>query len=230
MVDLPKTSGRLADQRDPAGGARRAPSRCAAGSRVAEGRSFTPGLDEVIVGRRLRRAHAGHADRGHASSTSRSSFQIVGVFDSAGRRLRERDLGRLRHRGRDLPARGGLELPGRAHEGRRGHPGPRPLASGPSRRCSSRRSRSGKYYEDQAGPLASILASLATFVAFIMGGRRGVRGHEHDVRHRGRAHPRDRHPAGAGLLAARDPALLRRSSPSSWPSSAAPWAACWPAR
>ena len=92
-------------------------------------------------------ARARRGDRGRGSSPTRIAgpassggnvkyqqkrFRIVGVFESDGRRLRERDLGRLRHARRDLPARRGQQLAGRAHEGPGHDPRARPLDPRPA--------------------------------------------------------------------------------------------------
>ena len=70
---------------------------------VVEGRSFTPGLDEVIVGRKLLDRIEG-MEVGGTVKYQQKSFDIVGDLRVPGRRLRERDLGRLRHLRGDLPA------------------------------------------------------------------------------------------------------------------------------
>ena len=81
----------------------------------------------------------------------------------------------------------------RAHqEGARG----RPAAPGPGEaraRVLRRASRELLATRDHA--------SSASFITADHGGRRDVRRHEHDVRDGRRAHPRDRHAAGAGLHA-----------------------------
>ena len=54
------------------------------GIKVVEGRSFTPGLDEVIVGRKLTKRIAGLAIGGDVKYQQKL-FRIVGLFESRGR-------------------------------------------------------------------------------------------------------------------------------------------------
>ena len=74
------------------------------GITVVEGRTFTPGLDEVIVGRKLTTRIKG-LELGGNVKYQQKLFKIVGFFESDGRGVRERGLGRLRHLRRHLPAR-----------------------------------------------------------------------------------------------------------------------------
>jgi putative ABC transport system permease protein len=53
------------------------------GIRIVEGQSFTPGLDEVIVGRKLLDRIQGMG-RGKTVKYQRKQFKIVGVFASEG--------------------------------------------------------------------------------------------------------------------------------------------------
>lgn len=137
------------------------------GIRVTAGRRFTPGLDEVIVGRRI-------MDRvGGLELNGRLKYQhkrlvIVGVFESDGAAFESEvwgdfdTLGALFERGvgsnslvvrmkdpAQIPA---LDRWIRAQPGM------------PLRALSER-----KYYEDQAGPVAKVLKGLAAMVALVMG-------------------------------------------------------------
>ena len=137
------------------------------GIRVTAGRRFTPGLDEVIVGRRI-------MDRvGGLELNGRLKYQhkrlvIVGVFESDGAAFESEvwgdfdTLGALFERGvgsnslvvrmkdpAQIPA---LDRWIRAQPGM------------PLRALSER-----KYYEDQAGPVAKVLKGLAAIVALVMG-------------------------------------------------------------
>ena len=137
------------------------------GIRVTAGRRFTPGLDEVIVGRRI-------MDRvGGLELNGRLKYQhkrlvIVGVFESDGTAFESEvwgdfdTLGALFERGvgsnslvvrmkdpAQIPA---LDRWIRAQPGM------------PLRALSER-----KYYEDQAGPVAKVLKGLAAIVALVMG-------------------------------------------------------------
>ena len=162
--------GRRADQRHHARRDAAGPSRCAAASRSSQGRNFAPGLDEVIVGDKIAEPRRGPRPRRGRCKLQKHDWKIVGVFASRGRRLRERDLGRLRRDRPDLPAqrraatRWCVRLKDRGRRRR-----PSTAGSAPIRRCSCRRVAEQKYYEDQAGPLAKTLRVLATVVAVIMG-------------------------------------------------------------
>ena len=121
VVSLPKTTDGQPTQRHRSARSSPGPSRFGAASRSSRGACFTPGLDEVIVGRRLTDRIQGLRVGGTVK------YQQKRLPDRRrlrlpGRRLRERDLGRLRHLGGRLPARGGLQLAGRAHEGPGRHP------------------------------------------------------------------------------------------------------------
>ncbi len=162
-----------------------------------------------------RRAQADRsASRGSSSaatsSTSRSWSRSSGSSTSEGARLRERDLGRLRHvLGAIFQRGGGTQLAGGADEGPGHDPRARPLRSAPSRRCSCRRSRERKYYEEQAGPLAASAHAPRRLRVGHDGHRRRVRRDEHDVRDRRR--PARARSARCARSASRgaDPVLVR---------------------
>jgi putative ABC transport system permease protein len=137
------------------------------GIKLAEGRSFTPGLDEVIVGRRLTdRIQGMHI--GGTVKYQRKQFQIVGVFDSQGGAFESEIWG-------DYDAMGAIFQRGAGSSSlvvRMKDPKDIPeldrfIRAQPQMQLQAVSER--KYYEDQAGPLAAILRNLATFVAFIMG-------------------------------------------------------------
>jgi putative ABC transport system permease protein len=137
------------------------------GIKVAEGRSFTPGLDEVIVGRRLTdRIQGMHI--GGTVKYQRKQFQIVGVFDSQGGAFESEiwgdydAMGAIFQRGA-----GSSDLVVRMKDAKDIPELDRFIRAQPQMQLQAVSER--KYYEDQAGPLAAILRNLATFVAFIMG-------------------------------------------------------------
>jgi putative ABC transport system permease protein len=134
---------------------------------VVEGRMFTRGLDEVIVGRKL-------LDRledvglGKTIKYQRKQFNIVGIFESRGNAFESEVwgdfdvLGALFQRGA-----GSNSVAVRMKD-------PKDIASldqwirsMPNMQLQAVEER--KYYEDQAGPLATALRGLATFVGMIMG-------------------------------------------------------------
>ena len=137
------------------------------GIKVAEGRSFTPGLDEVIVGRRLTdRIQGMHV--GGTVKYQQKRFQIVGVFDSQGGAFESEiwgdydTLGAIFQRGA-----GSSSVVVRMKNAEDIPELDRFIRAQPQMQLQAVSER--KYYEDQAGPLANILRNLATFVAFIMG-------------------------------------------------------------
>ncbi|HET7293246.1 MAG TPA: ABC transporter permease [Vicinamibacteria bacterium] len=137
------------------------------GIRVAEGRNFTPGLDEVIVGRKLTERIQGMR-LGGTVKYQQKRFQIVGIFDSQGGAFESEvwgdydTLGALFQRGA-----GSNSLVVRMKDPAEIPALDRWIRAQPSWQLQALEER--KYYEEQAGPLSSILRSLATFVALIMG-------------------------------------------------------------
>lgn len=134
---------------------------------LVEGRMFKQGLDEVMVGRKL-------LDRlediglGRTVKYQRKHFNIVGVFASQGNAFESEIwgdfdvLGALFQRGA-----GSNSVAVRMRD-------PKDIASldqwirsQPNMQLQAVEER--KYYEDQAGPLATALKGLAAFVGMIMG-------------------------------------------------------------
>lgn len=134
---------------------------------IVEGRNFTPGLDEVIVGRKLLSRIQG-LHLGGTVKYQRKEFKIVGLFDSEGGAFESEIWG-------DLDVFGAAFDRGAGSNSvvvRMTDPADvavldRWIRSQPQMQLQAVGER--KYYEDQAGVLANILRSLAGFVAFIMG-------------------------------------------------------------
>jgi putative ABC transport system permease protein len=134
---------------------------------VVEGRSFTPGLDEVIVGRKL-------VDRiegmrvGGAVKYQQKSFDIVGIFESRGGAFESEiwgdydTFGAIFQRGA-----GSNSLVVRMKDAAAIPELDRWIRDQPQMQLQAVEER--EYYEEQAGPLATTLRALATFVAFVMG-------------------------------------------------------------
>ena len=137
------------------------------GIRVTSGRSFTPGLAEVIVGRRIRDRVRG-LEVGDTFQYRRRDFKVAGVFESVGAAFESEvwgdfaTLGALLNRQilynclvvrmkdpADIPAfdRWIRSLPGSS------------LQAVPER----------LYYENQGGHVAMVLRALARLVAVVMG-------------------------------------------------------------
>jgi len=137
------------------------------GVKVAVGRMFTPGLDEVMVGRKLTdRIQGMHI--GGTVNYQQKRFQIVGIFDSQGGAFESEiwgdydTLGAVFQRGS-----GSNSLVVRMKNAADIPDLDRFIRAQPQMQLQALSEK--KYYEDQAGPLASILRNLASFVAFIMG-------------------------------------------------------------
>ncbi len=137
------------------------------GIQIVEGRKFTPGLDEVIVGKRLLDRIQGLQLGGYVKY-QRKEFKIVGIFESQGGAFEseiwgDRDIfGAIFQRGGGASAvvvrmKDPADIPALD----------RWIKSNPQMQLQAVEER--KYYEDQAGPLASILQTLARGVAFVMG-------------------------------------------------------------
>jgi putative ABC transport system permease protein len=134
---------------------------------VVEGRTFTPGLDEVIVGRRLVDRIEG-MEVGGTVQYQQKSFDIVGIFESQGGAFESEIWG-------DFDTFGAIFQRGAGSNSlvvRMRDPAEIPeldrwIRDQPQMQLQALEER--EYYEEQAGALAMILRSLATFVAFVMG-------------------------------------------------------------
>jgi putative ABC transport system permease protein len=137
------------------------------GIRVVEGRRFTPGLDEVIVGRKLTTRIQGLAVGGNVKYQQKL-FKIVGLFESTGGAFESEiwgdydTLGAVFQRGA-----GSNSLVVRMKDPATIPELDRWIRAQPQMQLQALSER--KYYEDQAGPLAKTLQGLATFVAVVMG-------------------------------------------------------------
>ena len=137
------------------------------GIEVVKGRKFNPGLDEVIVGRKI----MGRIDGlkvGQQMKYLDKRFTVVGVFESQGGAFESEIwgdfdvMGAMFQRGagsnsvvvrmKDASQIAALDKWIRAQPQMQLQAVPEP-----------------KYYADQAGPLATVLKGLAAFVAFVMG-------------------------------------------------------------
>jgi putative ABC transport system permease protein len=137
------------------------------GVTVVEGRNFTPGLDEVIVGKKLLARIQG-LRLGGSVKYQRKQFQIVGVFESQGGAFESEIwgdydvLGQAFQRGSGsnsmvVRMKNAADIPALD----------RWIRAQPQMQLQAVPER--KYYEEQAGPLSGMLRTLAGFVTFIMG-------------------------------------------------------------
>jgi putative ABC transport system permease protein len=137
------------------------------GVQVTEGRSFTPGLDEVIVGRKLTGRIQG-MKVGGTVKYQQKRFQIVGIFDSQGGAFESEIWGDFDTFGATFQrGSGSNSLVVRMKDPAQIPDLDRWIRAQPQMQLQAVEER--KYYEEQAGPLASVLRNLAKFVAFIMG-------------------------------------------------------------
>lgn len=134
---------------------------------VVEGRKYTPGLDEVIVGRRLTdRIQGMHL--GGTVKYQRKEFKIVGVFTNDGGAFESEIwgdydvIGALFQRGA-----GSNSLVVRMKDAKDIPALDRWIRDQPQMQLQALSER--KYYADQAGPTANALKYLARAVAIIMG-------------------------------------------------------------
>jgi putative ABC transport system permease protein len=136
------------------------------GLRMLEGRSFTPGLAEVIVGARVRDRFG--LGPGSTVTIRRSRWEVVGVFSSEGGGFESEIWG-------DLNALAGPLRRTKSYQAavlRLADPGllpalARALEADPRLNVQVKQER--QFYEDQAGGVVRALNGLALFVALIMG-------------------------------------------------------------
>jgi putative ABC transport system permease protein len=137
------------------------------GVNVVEGRPYTAGLDEVIVGRKLTERIQG-VHLGGTVKYQRKEFKIVGLFESQGGAFESEIWGDFDVIGATFqrgPGSNSLVV-------RMKDPADIPaldrwIRAQPQMQLQALSER--KYYEEQAGPLATILKILARAVALIMG-------------------------------------------------------------
>jgi putative ABC transport system permease protein len=137
------------------------------GIRIVEGRSFTPGLDEVIVGKKLTSRIRGLAI-GESVKYQQKQFKIVGLFESEGGAF-ESELWGDYDTLTAIFQRGGSSnsLVLRMKDPAAIPELDRFIRAQPQMQLQALSER--KYYEEQAGPLSQVLSGLANFVAFVMG-------------------------------------------------------------
>ena len=137
------------------------------GISVVAGRSFTPGLDEVIVGRKLLQRIRG-LELGGNVKYQQKLFKIVGLFESTGGAFESEiwgdydTFGAIFQRGA-----GSNSLVVRMKDPATIGELDRWIRAQPQMQLQALQER--KYYEEQAGPLARTLSGLASFVAVVMG-------------------------------------------------------------
>jgi putative ABC transport system permease protein len=137
------------------------------GIKIVQGQNFTPGLYQVIVGEKIA-ARVQGLDIGQKVKLQKREWEVVGVFTSQGGAFESEIWGDADVMGPEFGRSGGTNaMSVRLKDGTDAAALDRWIKSNPQMQLQAVPER--KYYDDQAGPLASILRKLATFVAFIMG-------------------------------------------------------------
>jgi len=133
---------------------------------VADGRNFRPGLDEVIVGRRVLQRMDGMAI-GRSLTLQRRDWKIVGVFDAAGSAFESEIWGDADVIGPAFNREGYQSMTLRMRDPSQIGALDTDLAHNPRLHLQAIEER--RYYEDQSGAVAGQLVGLASFVAIVMG-------------------------------------------------------------
>ena len=137
------------------------------GITIVQGRTFTPGLYEVIVGEKIANRVQG-LDIGSSVKLQKHEWTVVGTFTSQGGAFESEIWGDAEVMSVDFGRTGGSNaMSVRLKPGADVAALDRWIRSNPQMQLQAVSER--KYYDDQAGPLAKILRQLATFVAIIMG-------------------------------------------------------------
>ena len=137
------------------------------GIQIIKGRSFTPGLYEVVVGERIAKRIAG-LDVGATMKAQRKDWQIVGVFRSKGGAFESEIWGDLETMGPAFLRTGGSNsLVVRMKDPREIPDFDKTIRADPQMQLQA--VAEDKYYADKAGPVSAALLSLASFVAIVMG-------------------------------------------------------------
>lgn len=136
------------------------------GIKIVEGRSFTPGLDEVIVGRKLTSRIRGVA-LGESVKYQQRRFKVVGLFESEGGAFESEIWGDYDTFTAIFQRTGCNSLVLRMKDPATIPELDRFVRAQPQMQLQALPEQ--KYYADQAGPLTRILQGLANFVALVMG-------------------------------------------------------------
>jgi len=137
------------------------------GIEIVQGRNYTPGLTEIIVGEKIATRVQG-LELGSVVKLQKRDWTVVGVFSSRGGAFESEIWGDYDSIAQFFERQGGSN----AMAVRLKDPGQLKaldawIRTKPQMQLQAVEER--KYYEDQAGPLARILRILATAVAVIMG-------------------------------------------------------------
>ena len=135
--------------------------------KIVEGRSFTPGLYEAIVGKKIADRVTG-LNIGDTISVQKRNFKIVGLFTADGSSFESEIWGDYDAMAPAIGRNGGCEsLTLRLSDPRTLPAFDKELRANP--RVQLQIDSEPKYYENLAGPTAGALLGLAAFVAVVMG-------------------------------------------------------------
>src|SRR5271157_904489 len=142
------------------------------GIKIVEGRAFTPGLFEVIVGKKIADRLQG-MEVGSTIPIQRKNWKVVGLFTADGSSFESEIWGDYDAMAPAIGRNGGCE----SLTARLTNPAvlagfDKDLRANPQFQLQADAER--QYYENLAGPTASALMGLAVFVAVVMGRRRPV--------------------------------------------------------
>ncbi|MEO6401348.1 MAG: ABC transporter permease, partial [Vicinamibacteria bacterium] len=137
------------------------------GIKIVEGKNFQPGLDEVIVGKKIMGRIEG-LKVGQRLKYMDKSFTVVGEFESQGGAFESEIWGDFDVMGAMFKrGSGSNSLVVRMKDASQVPALDKWIRAQPQMQLQALPET--KYYSDQAGPLALILKALAGFVAFVMG-------------------------------------------------------------
>ena len=137
------------------------------GLNFVQGRNFTPGLDEIIVGKQIQQRVKG-LDLGSKVRMQNRDWTVVGIFAADGNSFESEIWGDYNVMGPAFMRQGGCEsLTVRLTSAAVISGFDKDLRANPQMQVKLDPER--KYYEDQAGPVAGPLLALAGFVSIVMG-------------------------------------------------------------
>jgi putative ABC transport system permease protein len=132
---------------------------------LAHGRPFRPGLYEIIVGERVRERYG--LEIGKSIKLQRKDWQVVGVFTADGSSFENEIWGDVDVMGPAFDREGGYQsLTMRLQDPNAFESFAASVTNNPQLQVTMRRERD--FYDEQAGPMATTLNTLAWFVSSIM--------------------------------------------------------------
>jgi putative ABC transport system permease protein len=136
------------------------------GIKVVQGRSFTPGLYEVIVGKKMAERVTG-LDIGSTISVQKKDWKVVGLFDAGGSSFESEIWGDYNAMAPAVGRNGGCEsLTLRLQDPKTLSAFDKEVRANP--RVQLQLDSEPKYYENLAGGTAQALLGLAAFVSIVM--------------------------------------------------------------